>query len=127
MKYQAETPEEYLSAVGKENDWRSGHLERLCTLIKLTAPEVMEDVSSNVLRYSADGRVLCHVNAQKNHVGLYVGDVASIDIDGKLLKGVDVGKGCIRFKKSDDILNSGIVAFVEKLVALWRDGAEFEC
>jgi len=93
----------------------------------LKAPEIIEDVTSNVLRYSADGRVLCHVNAQKNHVGLYVGDVASIDIDGELLKGIDVGKGCIRLRKSDDIMNSGVVLFVEKLVALWRDGAEFVC
>ena len=71
--------------------------------------------------------MLCQVNAQKHHIGLYVGDVASIDTDGMMLKGVDVGKGCIRFKKSDDISNPGVVLFVEKLVAMWRDGAEFKC
>ena len=44
MKYEARTPEEYFSVIGKENDWKSGQLERLCALIKLKAPEIIEDV-----------------------------------------------------------------------------------
>ena len=50
-----------------------------------------------------------------------------IDREGQLLKGLDIGKGCIRFKKSDDIADEGIVLFVKKAVALWRNGTEFEC
>jgi len=53
--------------------------------------------------------------------------VTSIDKTGKLLEGVDVGKGCIRFKKRDKMESASIVAFFEKLVAMWRDGSDFQC
>ncbi len=99
MKYEAKTPTEYVDAVQQDNDWRAGHLDKLRSLIKLKAPEVIEDIDSNVLRYSGDDRILCHINAQKNHIGPNVGDVTSIDNAEKFLAGVDLGKGCIRFKK----------------------------
>jgi len=50
MKYEAKTPAEYGNAVRKDNDWRAGHLDSLRALIKRKAPEVIEDIDSNMLR-----------------------------------------------------------------------------
>ncbi len=127
MEYNVNTPAEYINAVRNDNDWRLEKLESLRALIKSKAPEIVEDINGNVLRYSDNERVLCYLHAQKNHVGLYVGDVKTIDADGKLLNGIDVGKGCIRFKKSVVIADTRIDEFVEQAVALWKTGVDFSC
>jgi len=43
------------------------------------------------------------LNAQKNYISLYVGDRHKIDPEMKLLKGLNLGKGCIRISKSKSI------------------------
>ena len=127
MEYNVNTPAEYINAVRNDNAWRLEKLESLRALIRSKAPEIVEDIKSNVLRYSDNERVLFYLHAQKNHVGLYVGDVKTIDADGKLLNGIDVGKGCIRFKKSVVIADTRIEEFVEQAVALWQTGVDFSC
>lgn len=127
MEYHANTPDEYISAVRNDNDWRLEKLESMRALIKSKAPEIVEDIKGSVLRQSDTARVLCCLHAQKNHVGLYVGEVKTIDADGKLLNGIDVGKGCIRIKKSLVIADTRIEEFVEQAVALWKTGVDLSC
>ena len=60
-------------------------------------------------------------------MGLYVGNASKIDQDGNLLKGLDLGKGCIRFKKSVSIDEGRIGEFVERTIDLWNKGEDIGC
>ena len=51
----------------------------------------------------------------------------SIDPDGELLRGLDMGKGCIRFKKSTSVSESRIDEFIGRAVTLWDRGADIGC
>lgn len=96
MQYEAKSPLEYLAML--ENDWRREKLEKLREIIKSKAPNFAEDISYKMLSYSDSRGPLFYLNVQKNYVSLYVGDAKKVDPEGIMLAGVDVGKGCIRFK-----------------------------
>lgn len=91
------------------------------------APDMAESMNYKMLRYGDEDRTLCHLNAQRNYVSLYVGDAKKIDPDGSLLKGLDVGKGCIRIKKSVVLENTQLAAFVQQAVSQWRAGENLDC
>ena len=125
MQYEAKTPTAYLTAL--DDDWRQDKLERLRVIIKSKAPDLVEGIQYKMLSYSDDKGVIFHLNAQKNYVSLYVGNAKKIDVDGSLLKGIDVGKGCIRFKKSVTIEDTRIDEFVERAIGLWQQGEDIGC
>jgi uncharacterized protein YdhG (YjbR/CyaY superfamily) len=125
MQYEAKTPSEYMEML--EDDWRREKLEQLRSIIKAKAPEFEEGINYKMLSYGDDKGVVFHLNAQKNYVSLYVGDAKKVDPDGSLLAGIDVGKGCIRFKKSVSIAETRIDEFVERSVDLWNQGEDLSC
>ena len=125
MQYDVKTPEEYIEAL--EEDWRLEKLEYLRQLIKSKGPQFKEKIDYKMLSYSDDQGTIFYLNAQKNYVSLYVGDAKKVDPDGSLLKGIDVGKGCIRFKKSVAILDTRIDEFVVRAVTLWNEGVDIGC
>ena len=125
MQYDVKTPEEYIEALGE--DWRLEKLEYLRQLIKSKGPQFKEKIDYKMLSYSDDQGTIFYLNAQKNYVSLYVGDAKKVDPDGSLLKGIDVGKGCIRFKKSVAILDTRIDEFVVRAVTLWNEGVDIGC
>jgi len=120
MQYNALTPTEYLEIL--EEDWRKEKLLEIRAIILEKGYDFKERINYKMLCYTDDKGDLFHLNAQKNYVSLYVGDAAKIDTDGSLLKGLDVGKGCIRFKKSVNVADTKIDEFIEKGVALWKTG-----
>ncbi len=67
------------------------------------------------------------LNAQKNSVNFYVGTAKKVDPDGALLAGLDVGKGCIRFKKSKAVADTRIEEFIVTAVTMLRKGEDFGC
>lgn len=125
MQYDVSTPEEYLEAL--DNDWHKEKLVELRNIILSTSSDIVEGINYKMLSYADDTGIICHLNAQKNYVGLYVGNAQKIDTDGSLLAGLDCGKGCIRFKKSNDTSAENIEAFINKAVQLWKDGADIGC
>lgn len=125
MQYEATTPEEYLNQL--EDDWRKEKVEELRKLIKSMGPDIEEAINYKMLCYRGKEGTIFHLNAQKNYVSLYVGDASKIDPDGKLLEGIDVGKGCVRFKKSISLQETNIAAFIEKTIQFWRDGNDIYC
>ncbi|GJM35569.1 MAG: hypothetical protein DHS20C18_45700 [Saprospiraceae bacterium] len=125
MQYEAKTPTEYINAL--EADWRREKIERLRTLIKSKAADIIEGINYKMLSYGDEKGVLFHLNAQKNYVSLYVGDAKKVDPDGSLLKGIDVGKGCIRFKQSVVIADTRIDEFVERAIDMWKRGEDIDC
>lgn len=125
MQYEATTPEEYLNQL--ENDWRKEKVEELRKLIQSAGPDIEEGINYKMLCYRGESGIVFHLNAQKNYVSLYIGDTKKVDPEGELLKGLDVGKGCIRFKKTTSLKDTNIVAFIEKTIEFWRDGKDIYC
>ena len=125
MQYDVKTPAEYFTAL--EEDWRKEKLLLLRDLIKTKAPNLEESIEYKMLCYRDVKGAIFHLNAQKNFVGLYVGNAKKIDEDGSLLKGIDCGKGCIRFKKSNIIADTRIDEFIERAVTLRNAGKDIDC
>ncbi len=125
MQYDAKTPSEYIKILN--DDWRREKLEEVRALIKSKAPSLSEGINHKMLSYGDKNGNVFHLNAQKNYVSLYVGNVGKIDPDGELLKGINIGKSCIRFNKSLSISSTRIEEFIERAVQLWNQGADIEC
>jgi len=125
MQYDVSSPEEYLEVL--EDDWRKEKVIQLREIILASADDIKEDINYKMLAFSDDRGTICHLNAQKNYVGLYIGDAKLIDIDGSLLEGINCGKGCVRFKKSNDATSSNVKEFVARKVQMHKDGVDFSC
>lgn len=125
MQYDASSPKDYLAQL--DEDWRKESLLHLRELILAAAPDLQECIHYKMLGYALNGSFLFHLNAQRNYVSLYAGDAGRVDPDGDLLKGLSVGKGCIRFTKTKPVAASRIVEFIERAVALKRQGSDFGC
>ena len=125
MQYDVKTPSEYIEIL--VDDWRREKLEQLRALIKSKAPRLSEGINYKMLCYGDDRSNVFHLNVQKSYVSLYVGDLAKIDPDGELLKGIDTGKSCIRFKKSPSLSSTRIDEFIERAIQLWKQGADIGC
>jgi len=125
MQYDVTSPEEYLEVL--ENDWRKEKVIQLREIILASADDIIEGINYKMLAYSDDRGTICHLNAQKNYVGLYIGDAKMIDVDGLLLKGIDCGKGCVRFRKSNDATSDNIKTFIARKIEMWKDGVDFTC
>lgn len=125
MLYDVKTPKEYLEKL--DHDWRREKLENIRGLIKSKGPDLVEDIHWKMLGYGNSEDRVFHLNVQKQYVSLYVGNADKVDPDGSLLEGIDVGKGCIRFKKSTVIENTRIDEFIEKTITLWKAGQDVDC
>ena len=125
MQYDVNSPNEYIAAL--EDDWRKEKLLNLRSIIKTKAPNIVEGIEYKMLSYSDGQGTVFHLNAQKNYVSLYVGNAEKIDPEGKLLEGIDVGKGCIRFKKPVNISDTLIEEFISRTIDLRNQGIDIEC
>ncbi|MBK8434045.1 MAG: hypothetical protein IPL28_23355 [Chloroflexi bacterium] len=60
-------------------------------------------------------------------MSLYVGDAKKVDAEGSLLKGLNVGKGCIRFSKTTAVADTRIGEFIGRTIALWKQRKDIDC
>lgn len=125
MLSQASTPQEFIEQL--EDDWRRRTLLDIRKILLDQSPQLDEQMHYKMLGYRLKGDYVFHLNAQKAYVSLYVGDASKTDPEGVLLSGLSVGKGCIRFKKADQVPNTRIDAFIARAVSLWREGKNIEC
>jgi len=125
MQYDVNTPEEYLSVL--DDDWRRETLSALRELIQRNAPEMREGIRYKMLSYDDDRGQVFALNAQKGYVSFYVGNSDKVDPTGELLKGLDCGKGCIRFRKSVRVPDTRIGTFIARAAAIRRQGGDIEC
>ncbi len=125
MQSSAATPDEFLSNL--DPDWRRETLEQLRAIIQREAAELDESMHYKMLGYGVDGDFVFHLNAQKSYVSLYVGDISKIDPDRELLDGLDIGKGCIRFRRSTAVAATRIDDFVARTMTLWNEGEDVTC
>lgn len=125
MQYEAKTPEEYLSQL--ELDWRKEKLHEIRQIILSKGENLKEVIKYKMLGFADEKGVIMQLNAQRNYVSLYVGTAAKIDTDGDLLEGLDVGKGCIRFKKTTEVSDTRIDEFIERTLQFWKEGKDIDC
>ncbi len=125
MQYNAKDPTDYVSQLAK--DWRLQKVEELRSMIKSKAQSLTEGINYKMLSYGDDKGIAFHLNAQKNYVSFYVGDIHKIDPTGRLLQGLNIGKGCVRFRKTDVISETRFEEFLEKAISLWNEGIDIDC
>lgn len=125
MQYDVKTPTEYLNHL--EKDWRLEAVQQLRKIIQAKAPNLVEGIHYKMLSYSDSGGVLFQLNAQANYVSFYVGDIKKVDPEGSLLKGLNQGKGCVRFKKTNNIAETRIAEFIERIIKMRAEGKDFAC
>ena len=125
MQSDATTPDDFLTSL--DSDWRRQTLEQIRAIIQREAADLDESMHYKMLGYSADGEFIFHLNVQKSYVSLYVGDISKIDPDGALLDGLDLGKGCIRFKASTSVPETQIDVFIARTIECWRRGEDVSC
>ena len=124
MQYNATNPDDYLNQL--DNDWRKEKLLWIRNVL-LGYDALDEGMEYKMLRYGNKEKSLFHLNAQKNYVSLYVGDTQKIDPSGQLLEGFDLGKGCIRIKKSLDLEGTQLKEFINKAVLKRTEGLDTSC
>ena len=125
MLYDAKTPEEYLEVL--EDDWRKEKLSEVRALIKKNGPGWVEGIDYKMLSYKYKGNIIFCLNAQKDYVSFYVGDIDKVENGRRLLKEFNMGKGCIRIKKSLDLHSSNLGEFITNTVDVWEKGGETDC
>lgn len=128
MQSDAVTPAAYLEDLPA--DWRGDTVRAVRAMILGADPELTESMHHRMLGYGRGDDYVLHLNAQRQYVSLYVGDAASLDPDGDLLDGFDVGTGCVRLKRSTD-LTAGAAGAVGELIARaidrWHRGESVHC
>jgi uncharacterized protein YdhG (YjbR/CyaY superfamily) len=101
MKSEATTVEGYLADVPAE---RRQALETLRTLCLDELAGYEEGMQYGMPSYSRDGTAVeVAFASQKNYISLYVMRESVIEANTNLLDGLSVGKGCIRFKRPEQI------------------------
>ncbi len=125
MQYNASTPAEYLDQL--EDDWRKEKVRQIREMIKNHDPELVEGIEYKMLSYGDGSRSVFHLNAQRAHVGLYVGNLDKIEGASDLLAGFDRGKGCIRIKKKNDLTQPELNTFISNTITFWRAGGDTRC
>ncbi|MEE4259207.1 MAG: DUF1801 domain-containing protein [Bacteroidales bacterium] len=125
MQYEAKSPKEYLEEL--ENDWRKTKLKEIREMILSNGPELEEDIEYKMLCYRLGQESVFNLNAQKAYVSLYVGNIDKIDGSRELLHGFEMGKGCIRVKKSVDLSETKLDEFIAKTIHHWKMGGETNC
>ena len=125
MQYDVKNPEAYLQAL--DEDWRKETLLKIRAMILAQRPDIKEVMYYKMLGYADERDVVLALNAQKNYVSLYVGNAHKVDPDGSLLEGINVGKGCLRFRKTLDPDDTRINEFIGKAFELWEAGEDIGC
>lgn len=125
MLSDTKTPSDYIDQL--DDDWRREKLQSIRAIIKKHAPQLEERIHYKMLGYGIGDNFVFHLNAQRGYVSFYVGNASDVDPSGELLKGLNVGKGCIRFSKSKKISETRIDEFIAHAFDMWSKGEETDC
>ncbi len=114
MQRNVSSPKEYLEAIPSAQQPLVQHLRRL---IKEESPSTREVIRWGMLCYDDDGTLFA-LAAQKDYVGLYVMATTAMKDLSKDLKGIDKGRGCLRFAKLQDVPSDTIRKLLARAVTL---------
>ncbi|MDQ3318768.1 MAG: DUF1801 domain-containing protein [Actinomycetota bacterium] len=114
MQSKAETPARYVAELEPA---RRAEVEAVRGLIRQAAPAAEEAMEWGMLNYRVGGRALVALASQKRHLSLYLLETCTepdvLEPYRAELAGLDMGKGCIRFKWAADLPSEalrGIIA-----------------
>ena len=99
MKSSATTVPEYLAELPAD---RQAALKKVRSVIRKVIPQAKETMQHGMAAYELNG-LLCGLASQKNHMALYVCEPEIVDAHRAALGKLNCGKGCIRFRKVDDL------------------------
>ena len=110
--------DEYLSSLEPE---RRNPLTRLRALISEAVPDAVETMRYRMPTYEYQGDMLCAFASQKHYMSLYMdpGIVAKHKHD---LKGLSIGKSCIRFKRLEDLPLDTVRVMLDEAVQRRKSG-----
>lgn len=126
----AKTPEEYIAGLDGS---RRGEIQKLHDFIRSVAPDLKPHIQSGMIGYGtyhykyASGRegdwMIIALASQKNYISVYVcapdGDQYVPEKYKDQLPKANIGKSCIRFKRTEDI-------DLDVLATIIRKGAGIE-
>lgn len=113
VQYDVDSPGSYLLAL--DEDWRKEKVLEIRKLIFELLPDVQEIISYKMLAYQIGDDIICHLNAQKGHVGLYVTEIGQVPNAEQDLAGFKYGKGCLYIKKRSDLKSAGFQNFLRNV------------
>ena len=90
-------------------------LEELRSLIFEVVPDAVETMRYRMPAYEYDGRQLCLFASQKHYMSLYL-DTEIVEKHREELKGLSVGKSCIRFKRFEALPRETIELMLKEAV-----------
>jgi len=120
MQSKASTVSDYLEEVPAE---RRAALDRLRASCLATLPGAIESMAYGMPSYARDGKIEIAFASQKQYIALYLMKVGVVAANKTALKGLNVGKSCIRYPSAarmDFVL-------IDKLLAESRDSPETPC
>ena len=113
MTSDAKTVAEFLQQLLVE---RRNILAPLVTAIRKAAPKAIESMGYRMPTWILGGEPLCALNSQKNHVSFYISEEAHAAC-AELLKDLDCGKSCIRFKRAEQLPPATVIKLVKARLA----------
>lgn len=85
----------------------------LHTLIHKLRPTIVESIQYNMPVFSYNGAMLCSMSSRKNYISLYCRPEV-VDGHRQALGKLNVGKGCLRFHKLEQISLDTVRAILEE-------------
>lgn len=114
MQSKAKTVDEYLAELPED---RRRALATLRKLIKKTAPAAREEMQYGMPAYTL-GAGFCAIASQKHYMALYSCDHAVVEKYRGALGKLDCGKGCIRFRRIEQLPMEVISELLREVAAL---------
>lgn len=120
MQSKATTVRDYLDQVPAE---RRAALDQLRAHCLAALPDATESMDFGMPSYARDGKVEIAFASQKQYIALYLMKPTVITANKAALKGLNVGKACVRFPAPERM----DFALIDKLLADSRDSPDAPC
>jgi uncharacterized protein YdhG (YjbR/CyaY superfamily) len=124
VQSKATTVDAYLDEAPKE---RRAALDTLRQLIRKLAPKAVESMQYGMATYHVNDGMACALASQKQYMALYVGGDGPLDNHRAALGKLNCGKGCIRFKKLEDLPLDTITAILKEVFRQRKAGVATKC
>ena len=85
---------------------------KLCALIEGCYPNIKKPMKLSLSDFKLDGLSLFQIASQKHHISFYINKVL-LKVHKEELMDLNLGKGCIRFKRLDPITPDILMSIIK--------------